>query len=78
VSGRASSALTGDFEFSLTWEVLGELPVVQTQTPDVTDDDGSADFSGLSVGAYTPRTRSMKDAHEVAVLLNIPAPFDDE
>ncbi len=71
VSGRADSKLTGSFEVWLTREELGQLPDVQTQTPDVVDDEWTADFPDLREGAYTLATKYTDDDAEVALVLHV-------
>ncbi len=61
VSGPGVTALSGQLEVSLTWFEAGQAPVVMTQTPDIVDDEWSADFGGLSAGAYLMATRYAGD-----------------
>lgn len=69
VSGLGVAALSGQLEVSLTFFEEGQAPVVLTQTPDIVDGAWTADFGGLTPGAWLMATRYADD--EAAVELPI-------
>jgi hypothetical protein len=71
VSGPGVTALSGQLEVSLTWFEVGQAPVVMTQTPDIVDDEWSAEFGGLMAGAYLMATRYTGDESAVELPITV-------
>ena len=71
VSGPGVTALSGQLEVSLTWFEAGQAPVVTTLMPEIVDDEWSAEFGGLSAGAYLMATRYADDEAGVELPLTV-------
>lgn len=71
VSGLGDTALSGQLEVSLTFFEDGQAPVVVTQTPDIVDGAWTADFGGLTPGAWLMATRYAGDEAEVEVPIGV-------